>query len=296
MSRTTAPDAHAPDTDKRDSGLNWHAIGAIVRKDVTTVLRNKGVRTPLLVAPVIILIALPAFLVLGGELLAASGQVPVDAQGQTPFDRLAGPTATETTGIDVNAPGGWERFVLEVFIAPLYLLVPLMVATVIAADSFAGERERRTLEALLHTPTSDEELLVAKVLAAWLPAVTIGVGGFVVYSVVANVVAWPEFGRIFFPTLTWVLLGLWVTPGVAALGLGTMVIVSSRVDSLQAAHQIGSLIVLPVILLLIVQVSGTLLFNPVRVAGLGLLLWVSALLVLRIAAQHFRREQLAVRM
>ena len=276
--------------------MNWNAVSAIVRKDITTVLRNKGVRTPLLVAPIIILVILPAFLVLGGEVLAASGQVPVDAQGATPFDRLANQTTGDATGIDLEEPGGWERFVLEVFIAPLYLLVPLMVATVIAADSFAGERERRTLEALLHTPTSDDELLVAKVMAAWLPAVTIGVGGFLVYSVVANVVAWPEFGRIFFPTTTWVLLGLWVTPGVAALGLATMVIVSSRVDSLQAAHQIGSLIVLPIIVLLLVQVSGNLLFNPVRVAALGMGIWAAAGLVLRIASQQFRREQLAVRM
>jgi ABC-type Na+ efflux pump permease subunit len=276
--------------------VNWTSINAIIRKDVTTVLRNKGVRTPLLVAPIIILIVLPTFLILGGEVLASSSQVPVGADGSTPFDQLANTANTGVTGIDVNAPGGWERFVLEVFIAPLYLLVPLMVATVIAADSFAGERERKTLEALLHSPTSDDELLVAKVLAAWVPAVVIGVGGFLVYCVVANVVAWPQFGRIFFPTPTWVLLGLWVTPGVAALGLGTMVIVSSRVDSLQAAHQIGSLIVLPVILLLIVQVSGALLFNPVRVAVLGLIIWTAAGIVLRVAAQYFRREQLAVRL
>src|SRR5690606_24751701 len=172
---------------RRVAGMNWTAIGAIIRKDVTTVLRNKGVRTPLLVAPVIILIVLPTFLILGGEVLASGGQVPVGVDGSTPFDRLAGATSADVTGIDVSSPGGWERFVLEGFIAPLYLLVPLMVAPVIAADSFAGERERKTLEALLHSPTSADELLVAKVLAAWVPAVVIGVGGFLVYCVVANV-------------------------------------------------------------------------------------------------------------
>ena len=36
--------------------------------------------------------------------------------------------------------------------APMYLIVPMMVSAVIAADSFVGERERKTLEALLHTP------------------------------------------------------------------------------------------------------------------------------------------------
>jgi ABC-2 type transport system permease protein len=65
-------------------------------------------------------------------------------------------------------------------------MVPLVVATEIAADSFAGEREWDTLEALLHTPTSDRELMVAKVLASWLPAVTVAWMGFAVYSVLAD--------------------------------------------------------------------------------------------------------------
>ena len=37
-------------------------------------------------------------------------------------------------------------------LAPLFLIVPLMVSAVLAADAFAGEKERRTLEALLHLP------------------------------------------------------------------------------------------------------------------------------------------------
>ena len=37
-------------------------------------------------------------------------------------------------------------------LAPLFLIVPLMVSAVLAADAFAGEKERRTLESLLHLP------------------------------------------------------------------------------------------------------------------------------------------------
>ena len=37
-------------------------------------------------------------------------------------------------------------------LAPLFLIVPLMVSAVLAADAFAGEKERKTLEALLHLP------------------------------------------------------------------------------------------------------------------------------------------------
>ncbi len=276
--------------------MTWPAIWAIVRKDLASVLRNRGVRIPLLVTPAIILVLLPVLLVGGGELLASSGTVPLDAVGASPLDRVADPELQDRVTSDVPPAARWAVFVLEVFLAPLYLLVPLVVATVIAADSFAGERERGTLEALLHTPTRDRELMLAKFLAAWLPAVTVAWAGFVVYSVLANLLAWPSVGRVFFPTPTWLLLAFWVAPAVSALGLGVMVIVSGRVRTLQAAHQIGSLIVLPVVLLLVAQLGGVLLFEPGLVAGMGLLLWALAAIALWLGAGSLRRERLAERM
>jgi len=276
--------------------VTWPAVWAIVRKDLASVIRNRGVRIPLLVTPIIILVFLPVLLVGGGELLASSGTVPVDAVGASPLDRVADPQLQDRVTSDVPPAARWAVFVLEVFLAPLYLLVPLVVATVIAADSFAGERERGTLEALLHTPTRDRELMLAKFLAAWLPAITVAWAGFLVYSVLANVLAWPSVGRVFFPTPTWLLLAFWVAPAVSALGLGVMVIVSGRVRTLQAAHQIGSLIVLPVVLLLVAQLGGVLLFEPRLVATMGLLVWLLAALALRIGAGALRRERLAARL
>lgn len=277
--------------------MRWSAVFAVTRRDLATVMRNKGVRIPLIAAPVVILVVLPVLLVTGGELLTASAPsafTDPSGGGAAFADRFTPEVATSVTGIE--GPGRWSAFVLQVFLAPLYLLIPLMVATVIAADSFAGERDRGTLEALLHTATTDTELLTAKFLAAWVPAMTVSLGGFVVYSVVANVVAWPQIGRIFFPDVTWLLLALFVTPAIAALGLGIMVIVSSRVQSLQAAHQFGSLVVLPIIVLLIGQVSGALLFDSHLVLVMGIVTWLLALAVLRLAAGRFTREQLASRL
>jgi hypothetical protein len=75
--------------------VTWPAIWAIVRKDLASVLRNRGVRIPLLVTPIIILVFLPILLVGGGELLASSGTVPLDAVGSSPLDRLADPQLQE---------------------------------------------------------------------------------------------------------------------------------------------------------------------------------------------------------
>jgi ABC-2 type transport system permease protein len=275
--------------------VNRRAVEAITRKDLATVLRNKGVRTPLLVAPVIILVLLPLMLVVGGEVLAAGGQVPIEDIAATPFQQLD-ERGLDVVGTDIPPEARWTVFVLEVFLAPLYLLIPLVVSTVIAADSFAGERERGTLEALLHTPTTDRELMAGKFLAAWLPAVVVAWVGFAVYSVLANALAWPHVGAIFFPSTTWLLLAFWVTPAVSALGLGVMVIASSRVQSLQAAHQIGSLVVLPVVLLLIVQITGTLLFDTVLVIVMGAALWLGAAGTLMVGAGSLKRQALAVRL
>lgn len=272
--------------------MNRRAVAAIVRKDLTSVLRTNGVRIPLILAPVVILVVLPVILVGSGPLLFDNPNIPVDAAPLV--DRFTPEFQEQATG--VTGAGQWAVFALEFFLAPLYLLVPLIVATVIAADSFAGERERGTLEALLHTPTSDEDLLAAKLLAAWLPAVVVGLLGFVLYSIVANTLAWPYLHRIFFPNAVWIALALWVTPAVAALGLGMMVYVSSRVDSLQAAHQIGSLVVMPVILLIIAQVSGVFLLELDLVLTVGALLWTVDACLLWLAGRTFRRSRLAVRL
>jgi ABC-2 type transport system permease protein len=275
--------------------MNRHAVWAITRKDLATVFRNRGVRTPLLVTPILILVVLPLILVGGGAVLAGGGAIPLDDVAAAPFQQLGDPGYQEQLTGGLPPGARWGVFVLEVFLAPLFLLVPLVVATVIAADSFAGERERGTLEALLHTPTTDRELMTGKFLAAWLPAVTVAWVGFAVYSVLANVLMWPRLGAIFFPSPTWLLLAFWVTPAISALGLGVMVIASSRVQSLQAAHQIGSLVVLPVVLLLIVQISGTMLFAPLLVTLMGALLWLTAGIAIVAGSGSLKRQALAVR-
>jgi ABC-2 type transport system permease protein len=276
--------------------VNWRAVWAIARKDLMSVLRNKGVRTPLLIAPIIILVVLPLVLVGGGQVIVEGGAIPLDDVAAAPIPQLSDADLQEQLSGDLPEGARWGAFVLEVFLAPLFLLVPLMVATVIAADSFAGERERGTLEALLHTPTTDRELLTGKFLAAWIPALAVAWAGFAVYSVLANALMWPRIGRVFFPTPTWLLLAFWVAPAIAALGLGVMVIASSRVNTLQAAHQIGSLVVLPVLLLLIVQISGALLFAPLLVTVMGGFLWFAAAFTLYAGAGSLKRQALAVRL
>jgi ABC-type transport system involved in multi-copper enzyme maturation permease subunit len=163
---------------------------------------------------------------------------------------------------------------------------------VIAADSFVGERERKTMEALLHTPITNWELLVAKMLTAWIAAMVVSLIGFVLYALVANGFGLRILGRLFFPNLMWLLLVFWVTPGVAAIGLGLSVLLSTRVKTFQEAYQTSGIVVIPVVALMFGQVMGVMYFSNLLAAVLGLVVWVIAAVMVWLGVKTFQREKL----
>jgi ABC-type Na+ efflux pump permease subunit len=178
----------------------------------------------------------------------------------------------------------------------MFLILPIMVSSVVAADSFAGEKERKTLEALVYTPTTDHELLLAKMLGGWIPGVLVGVIGFVIYTVVVDFVTWQVAGVMLLPNLFWLLLAFWVGPAAAAIGLGVTVLVSARVNTFQEAYQLGSLVVLPVVFLMLGQVSGLVLLSTNIILALGLVFWIIAVLLYAAGAATFRRSELMSRL
>lgn len=265
------------------------AVRAVVRKDVTVALSSKAVSVPFVVVPVMLMVVMP----LGIALLARFADGEVARLG----DQL-GPLAPALVARVAGLDPAQQVVVLGLvyLLAPLFLVVPLMVASVLAADSFAGEKERGTLEALVYSPISDRDLVLAKMLSAWLPAVAVGLVAFVVYCVTANAAAWPVMGRLFLPTAMWLVLVAWVMPAAAALGLGTSVIVSSRVGTFQEAYQVGGVVVLPIVALMIGQVAGVIYFSVWLVVLLGLVLWLAAAALLWLGARSLRRSELIVRL
>jgi ABC-type Na+ efflux pump permease subunit len=272
--------------------MNRRAIRAIVRKDLRVVVQSKAVIAPLIIVPIIMLVVLPG---LAGLAPLAGNMAANDMKDLAQFISNM-PAGLQAEVADLNEAQTWVFLSLVYFLAPMYLIIPLMVASVIAADSFAGEKERKTLEALLYTPTTDQELFLGKILAAWLPAVAVAWGGFVIYAVVANLSAWPTMGRIFFPTPMWIVLALWVAPAAAGLGLSAVVLVSSRVQTFQEAYQMGSTVVLPVVLLIIGQATGVIYFSLEAVLLLGIVLWIIDAVLLWWGGRSFQRGEIIARL
>lgn len=271
--------------------MNTRAIFAIVRKDLKVALQNKGVVLPIVILPLILFVVFPWVMVY------ASSMTDMTGSSISNVDEIL---ARMPSGL-LNELSGYTPdqqmivFSLVYMLAPMFLIFPLMVSSVLAADSFAGEKERKTLEALLYTPTTDRELFTAKLLGAWTAAVAVALFSFVVYAVMVNTAGWQSIGKIFFPNWMWIALVFWVTPAVAGLGLVVMVFVSARAQGFQDAYQTGGLVVLPVIALMIGQISGVMYFSLGVVLFVGLVIWLIDGGLLWVASKRFRRAELMTR-
>lgn len=272
--------------------MSRRAVWAIARRDMTVVRRSRAMMAPLVAVPLLLLVVLPAGLLLVPSLGAAD---PRAAEGLR--ELLAQLPADARAGFDGRPPAQvWMLLVHTQLWPPLFLLVPFIVANVIAADSFAGERERHTLESLLYAPPTDAELFTGKLLAAGLPGVLASLLGFLLYLAVVTVIGhatagWaPPFGAAS------LVLVLWVGPAFAALGLAGMVLVSLRVARTQDAVQLGGLLVLPIVGLVVGAVKGAVVLRPGVLALVGAGAWAVAAALLFAGVRGFRRARLVSRL
>jgi ABC-2 type transport system permease protein len=190
------------------------------------------------------------------------------------------------TGILVPALDSsiWREPVAPVL---LYQLLPAILASMIAADAFAGERERRTLETLLATPLSENAIFIGKTLASVTFALTVSLVSFTCALIVSSV----RFGLLLMTPqlITTVILG---AAAASLLTSSIAVVISSYVGVARSAQQMSSM----ASMLLVVGTASVL--EKLKDANLPLMLRIdlaviaAALAILFVSARFFRRDSI----
>src|SRR5581483_8789166 len=193
----------------------------------------------------------------------------------------------------LSAEAQIQFFLFEQFLL-LFLLTPITGAMALAAHSVVGEKQARTLEPLLATPITTIELLVAKVLGAFLPTLLISTAGLVIYFAGIVLFAQPGVVREMMTLRTAVLVVL-VGPAAALVSLQAAIVVSSRVNDARTAQQFGVLIIIPLTALLVLQFSGAFLVTAPVLALVGAGLLVLWLLLAALSVALFDRETILTR-
>ncbi len=274
--------------------MNWRSIWAIARKDLKEVRQNKAAWAPAIVVPLMFAIIMPLVFIILPQV------IPVED-----VEREMGDIATllknmpPTLKMIFDGKSLEQMFVIYMagfMLAPMFLIMPLMFSSVVGADSFVGERERKTLEALLYAPTSDLELFLGKVLAAVLPAIGLSWITYVVYAIVVNVASFKLFGGIWFPLASWWPMMFWLTPALAVLGISATVLVSSRVKTFMEAYQLSGSLVVLVLGLVFGQISGVLFLGVGTVLIIGTLVWAVDALLIYLSVSNFKRSALIAKL
>jgi ABC-2 type transport system permease protein len=255
-------------------------IRAVVLREWREALTNRLLIAMTFLPPLVIL--------LGGigAVAAAAANPPSERDLQALYA-----AAPAVRGLD---PKEAVQGIIAQYFLILFLIIPTVVPLTISIYSVIGEKTSRTLEPLLATPTGVGQLLVAKSMAAAIPAVLVT---WIAYG--AYLLAVTKLGSSAAQTAVlsprWVVAMTLMVPLLTLLSVNIGVLISTRVNDVRVAQQIGGLIVVPVVGVGIAQVTGRVVLDdaPIIATSLGLLALDLFLIVL--ARVLFQRENILVR-
>ena len=176
----------------------------------------------------------------------------------------------------------------------LFMLIPTVVPLTIAIYSVIGEKNMRTLEPLLATPVRVGELLLAKSIASTVPAVLVTWLAYLLYLVSVMAVGSPAAVRAV-TAPRWVLAVIVMVPLLTALSVNIGILISTRVNDLRVAQQIGGFVVIPVVALGIAQVTGRVVLDDESFISTTVVLLALDVMVFLAARVAFQRENILSR-
>lgn len=177
----------------------------------------------------------------------------------------------------------------------MFMLLPIFIPSVIASYAVVGEKRDRTLEPLLATPVRTWELLAGKTLAALVPTLAITLLCGMAFAAGVWLLALSPGVAAAVITPGWALFLILDIPFLALIGIALIVLVSSRVNDPRSAQQISAVLVLPIMGLVLGNLSGRFILSPASALAAAVVLALIAAVTLRLAARMFQREAILVR-
>lgn len=176
---------------------------------------------------------------------------------------------------------------------PLIILlgIPALLPSILAGYAVVGEREQGTLEPMLTTPISREELVLAKALAAFVPSLVIAYVMYAAFLLVTRLFAQPTVAAAVIQTPD-VLVQVLFTPLIALLTVWISLAMSTRANDVRVAMQLGAIAGLPVLLVAYLTTFGVIPATLAMAIGIGAGLLVLDGIGWRLVSALFNRERL----
>jgi hypothetical protein len=237
--------------------ISWVRIRTVIRKELRDYRRNRLVVLTMTIMPLVFL-AVPVAILLA----------------------LPASSASAASG---------KRLGLSLI---YLLLIPVLVPATVSGYSVVGEREQGTLEPLLTTPISREELLIGKAAAAMIPSVAIAYAVFGVFLAIVRAFADPAVSSAVFHQSSVLVAQVVFTPLLAAWAIWVGMAMSARSSDVRVAQQLGTLGSLPPLAVVALMAAGVIDPTFTLALALAVALLVVDLVAWRVVSWMFDRERL----
>ncbi|MGF7010902.1 ABC-type Na+ efflux pump permease subunit [Lachnospiraceae bacterium PF1-22] len=239
---------------------------AIAKKDMGNMLKNKNLFLPLTIVPIMFSVFMPTLFVL---IMLLSPLDRVDMEGMDKlFAQLPG-NSQDLRELGLNM---FLNYILPVF----FIIIPVMAASVMAAGSFVGEKEKSTLETLFYSPLSLRQIFEAKIMASVSLSVMVTYASFILMILTVELEVFLITGKGWLPGVNWPIILILLAPAISLIAVALIVKSSAKAQTMEEAQQKSGFLVLPLVLLMVGQFTGLFLLKWWLLLILGALLAVIA--------------------
>lgn len=271
--------------------MKWKRLWALSVKDMKDYTKSKYIVFSIIVLPLVIGAIVPLQVMLYS---GSFGDGDNTNEGAITFmDNVLSRTIDDWEGFTNKAK---STIGIGYIVLVLVAMMPIIITSVIAAETIAGERERKTMEALLTTPLTEKEIVTGKIISSFIPSFIATTVAIITFSIVMDIILYPLIGRIFFPDLISIIFLFVVSPIITIIAVEGLILVSTRVSTVRDATQLGGLLLIPLLMLIGLQVV-LFFYNIILgiVVGPIVLLLIAAGLF-KISTSLFKREKALIKL
>ncbi|OLS31985.1 MAG: hypothetical protein HeimAB125_13520 [Candidatus Heimdallarchaeota archaeon AB_125] len=271
--------------------MNWRRIWALTKKDLMEFTKSKYVLSAVIGIPLLFAILMPL-----GTILPIAKANPADFEGEGLggfIDNLFSKTIDDWASLSMHTQ---TLIMLAYAMFIVVLMLPIIIPAVTASETIVGEKERKTMEAILASPITETEIVFAKIISSLIPsffATFISAAG---YIILIDIMLFPFLGYLLFPDFLSIIFVLVFGPMFSIISVELMIMISTKVKSVRDSYQIGSLVVLPLIMLIGAEMFSFF-FNTVLTLIIGLAVMLVIIFILfKFATNIFNREKAITKM
>jgi len=257
---------------------------AIIFKDFKAVTTNKNLMTALIIVPLVFTVIIPIIFI---------AVIHFAPEQTSDFEEILGmlPEEMKSDNMSETIIGFLLNYIMPVFFA----LIPIMASSIMAASSFVGEKEKRTLETLLYSPLTLTQIFQSKVWASFLLSMSITFSSFIIMIIVVETAVLLTLGHFILPGISWIITMIVVAPAVSLLAIVFIIKGSAKAQTMEESQQRAIFLIMPLLLMIIGQFTGLVMINAWYLLIIGGIAGIVAWLLMIGSMKKFSYEMLLKR-